>query len=1581
MAKVIDDETRREDEERRRAGEGGRDEEESGTPPPAELPTSEIEQEDRELIAEAIGIIGETRNASISYLQRRLKIGYNRAVRIIKTLEQRGLVGPQVGTKPREVFIDRPQPPSGEAEPEEPIRVPRGFEGVTVDIPRLDILKELAPRYIYRILQRRGFDPLDADKLVEQALRERRDLPDYFEEGHRLFLKFDDQGRLIEFQYTPAEATSSAAEAGGGMPVKGGGPGELSPEQRPGEIGEGGAPPPPEGSKPPERDEEKESKDRNGAFGAVTKIAYSTAGSVFGFKFIGDLLAATRKKGDFYEYFKDRSDKKAIKKAFEDLATSTRVISLQQRLEKETGRDAIEETHKEEFTRTIEAYRQKIENANISEEKRRELYEQFRKIIEDQRRKYEDAIEVVPGKLIVGDAFRRELARERDEKAKAVLNNFIQTKAKGIRIAKDFLNTALVVSGQGALRGIMYGLTAAAERGAKAYDSFSKEQQEGAVGRGRGERLKYITRDLCVTAGRETIDGFVGGARLLKKGEKDKKQKALKATRSFGVLFRGIGIGIGAGRAFSEEGVLNEEVWEKVLDKIERDGWVKGLGGTATENFITNARRILFLDRAEPEDTGEPGIEREPGHWKYHREQYLREVRGLSDDEIAKRLAKFEQVSDTVLKNPEGERLSLSELLTRYHQEQEQLPADKITGRVEALESRFPTAGNHSGNVLLDRRGNVLGLYQWPNTSWGENTYFMVEDTPIIIPEDFKGFSFDRHADSPGRFERVIYTNLRDGGVSADDARALRNLASEKLEPFESNLQNGEPLEVTVNDRGIIEDIHVVEMPRPETFIVGEQMETTDLAEALHLAYASTGDISESSANAFMRMQLDNPVLKDIEEVLPGDKIEFGDNGEVIGFIPAKIPLPEGFEGFTTEMDVKSEEGLRSVLATQFKTRGVSPEGTRRLIDRIVERMSPDFSSGSVAYECTVGADGTLSRWEIMPPPSAELVGPPEELVGPPPEVRPAEAVVEEPPAPAAEAAEAPAPAEALAPVEDGGTPEYFVSIADFARDEDKATKGLGELIDSGFDGVLVTTESEGGGLSHEIRLGPFESLEDARRAEQLVERSHKFNQVEVGVGEAEEVIEPPDKPPAGVAAEPPPTPSEESVTAEIAEPTPAPAEAVAEAPAPAPEATEEVKPPPPEVRSAEAPPVEEAVPAAVEAPAQTVKIKEGEGISQALERHYGQSMGKEEAHAKMLAQLDSHPELKKMDLVHSGDEIRLDGDNNITEFKTASEVKAEAARAAVPAPEAAEAVAAEAAEVPVKNEVLIQKGEGLSQALKRHYIEVMGEEESVAQAHMLKELQKHNSPLYKDEQLQDWVHPDDKMILDDKGSVTGFEPANADVPAERLPEVLDVSGEHAVKLGDNVVELPEGATAEMVENPYDQHNNLVITDTAGEQHRIIDYDGGKNVFVDGEERDFQEWLGGLTPEKPQTFEEFMQAVDPETQREAQVALDKEVQRIFSHRPKKFLGVLNRDRIESEWGLVKDVNAVNAIKEQWQLKFKKPDDVTIRNLQQVHGRLIDAKKAIGEPFEGEKVSQFLLRFEASGLLQNLMDRYKNPIEI
>lgn len=66
----------------------------------------EDEEFSDELYNEAIKIVITEGKASASYLQRRLRIGYNRAARMIERMEEEGIVGPQQGSKPREILVD-----------------------------------------------------------------------------------------------------------------------------------------------------------------------------------------------------------------------------------------------------------------------------------------------------------------------------------------------------------------------------------------------------------------------------------------------------------------------------------------------------------------------------------------------------------------------------------------------------------------------------------------------------------------------------------------------------------------------------------------------------------------------------------------------------------------------------------------------------------------------------------------------------------------------------------------------------------------------------------------------------------------------------------------------------------------------------------------------------------------------------------------------------------------------------------------------------------------------------------------------------------------------------------------------------------------------------------------------------------------------------------------------------------------------------------------------------------------------------------------------------------------------------------
>jgi ribosomal protein S25 len=62
--------------------------------------------EDEELVEKCLEIIRQEKRASTSLLQRRLRLGYTRAARIVDILEQRGILGPGEGAKPREILVD-----------------------------------------------------------------------------------------------------------------------------------------------------------------------------------------------------------------------------------------------------------------------------------------------------------------------------------------------------------------------------------------------------------------------------------------------------------------------------------------------------------------------------------------------------------------------------------------------------------------------------------------------------------------------------------------------------------------------------------------------------------------------------------------------------------------------------------------------------------------------------------------------------------------------------------------------------------------------------------------------------------------------------------------------------------------------------------------------------------------------------------------------------------------------------------------------------------------------------------------------------------------------------------------------------------------------------------------------------------------------------------------------------------------------------------------------------------------------------------------------------------------------------------
>lgn len=74
--------------------------------PAASLDEESGIDEDEEIIQQCIEVIRSEQKASVSLLQRRLRLGYGRAARIMDELENRGIVGPSKGAEPRDILID-----------------------------------------------------------------------------------------------------------------------------------------------------------------------------------------------------------------------------------------------------------------------------------------------------------------------------------------------------------------------------------------------------------------------------------------------------------------------------------------------------------------------------------------------------------------------------------------------------------------------------------------------------------------------------------------------------------------------------------------------------------------------------------------------------------------------------------------------------------------------------------------------------------------------------------------------------------------------------------------------------------------------------------------------------------------------------------------------------------------------------------------------------------------------------------------------------------------------------------------------------------------------------------------------------------------------------------------------------------------------------------------------------------------------------------------------------------------------------------------------------------------------------------
>jgi S-DNA-T family DNA segregation ATPase FtsK/SpoIIIE len=74
---------------------------------PAEEEREPTGDEEDEMYRQAVDLVVIARQASISLIQRRLRIGFNRAARMVERMEREGIVGPIEGGRPREVLVEQ----------------------------------------------------------------------------------------------------------------------------------------------------------------------------------------------------------------------------------------------------------------------------------------------------------------------------------------------------------------------------------------------------------------------------------------------------------------------------------------------------------------------------------------------------------------------------------------------------------------------------------------------------------------------------------------------------------------------------------------------------------------------------------------------------------------------------------------------------------------------------------------------------------------------------------------------------------------------------------------------------------------------------------------------------------------------------------------------------------------------------------------------------------------------------------------------------------------------------------------------------------------------------------------------------------------------------------------------------------------------------------------------------------------------------------------------------------------------------------------------------------------------------------
>ncbi|MFA5211070.1 MAG: hypothetical protein WC414_01020 [Patescibacteria group bacterium] len=310
----------------------------------------------------------------------------------------------------------------------------------------------------------------------------------------------------------------------------------------------------------------------------LAKVIYSSGTSATGIKFLTDsagwLVGKAGKKffdkdwgwGDIDQYSKNELKNSNVKKEMESTFSEfinefQRFVILNTEINEKEKTEITEKDNqvKHEMRDKIKSLREKILNSpDLSDEERERFKKVLSEILRQNREKNENE------------------EKKEKESIKNTIDVFVYNKISKMTILKDALNTALVASGQFALRGVVYALTSTIERSLKANREF---KQKTILGDNfLIDKIGFILRDSLLNSTVESTRSLVGiGA---KKESKTKKTDFIKAV---GKIFTGLGI---YGVAFGDTDISG--AFDRLTENIKENGIFE----TVVDNFKDNLVRL-----------------------------------------------------------------------------------------------------------------------------------------------------------------------------------------------------------------------------------------------------------------------------------------------------------------------------------------------------------------------------------------------------------------------------------------------------------------------------------------------------------------------------------------------------------------------------------------------------------------------------------------------------------------------------------------------------------------------------------------------------------------------------------------------------------------------------------------------------------------------------------------------------------------------------------------------------------------------------------------------------------------------------